>query len=115
MLRIVTIALTLMLVACDEPETPPYMCVPEPEYDYSPGNLWGPCLEDGTCTEGTCDREPSAGEMCVQGTSCPATGLPDCGPTISHAPELPCFPACEGDDDCVSGLCHNGACLWPID
>jgi hypothetical protein len=105
-------------------ETGDEECVPDPDYPYDAGYLWGPCLEDGSCVEGKCHEHIginilfipiSLGWMCIPTDTC--SFHPTCGLTM-EVPEghfsSPCMQVCETDDDCVEGSeCRVNECLWP--
>lgn len=105
-----------------EGETGAEECVPDPDYPYDAGYLWGPCLEDGSCIEGKCHEHIgllilipiSLGWMCIPTDGC--AFHPTCSPT-KEVPSghfsSPCMQVCETDDDCVEGsTCEVNECLW---
>lgn len=87
--------------------------------DCSPeaGQVFGPCLADGTCADGSFCISYLGGRVCA--SACP--NCPDCGDLQSECTLAgSCMALCTSDKDCLAGqVCsYDGdlaphACVWP--
>lgn len=109
-------ALALVLGCVEEPE----VCEVDEDYAYDAGAQWGPCLPDGTCTEGHC-HQFGIGTICTPNGSCQHWTHPSCEPTVRTMytdARQACAIECDETDASVcpgESVCDPDwhLCLWP--
>ena len=87
-----------------------FVCVATPQ----PGEAWGPCLDDNTCTDGFC-RSTGIGDICLSAcTDCGCDNFKCTGGTCEA--NGACVPSCDSETACLNGtVCDvaEGLCVYP--